>query len=342
MAGVQERPGSEAAGIRAEASGGDAISVATRDEPDRALAAPLVFDVARGSCVDGPGIRTTLFLKGCPLRCLWCHNPEGQQSRLEIGVRRERCNQCGACRERCPSGAIDLDAEWIIERSRCTPCPECADACDALAIQAIGDSRSVEDLVEIALADRVYFEVSGGGVTLSGGEPLMHLDFVAPLVRRLKQEGIHVAVQTCGHFDFPRFEADVLPWVDYVLYDIKHVDSATHARLTGKGNERILENFRKLVKKDGITVVPRVPLVPELTATRDNLAGIARLFQELGIRSYRLLTYNPSGAAKWRRLGRKAPAELPVAPLSRDQEAEIRAEFDDWLGPPAPPDPADR
>jgi pyruvate formate lyase activating enzyme len=211
-----------------------------------------------------------------------------------------------------------------------------------LAVQTIGFRRSVADLVETVLADRVYFEVSGGGVTLSGGEPLMHLDFVAELVRRLKEEGIHVAVQTCGYFDFSRFESDVLPWVDYILYDVKLVDSATHATLTGKGNERILGNLRKLVQKAGVTVVPRVPLVPGLTATRENLAGIARLFRRLGIRSYRLLTYNPSGMEKWLRLGKKAPDGLPPASIPWDLEKTIREEFAAWVGCPEPPNPADR
>jgi pyruvate formate lyase activating enzyme len=328
--------------IRAEAPAGDAMSIATCGEPDRSLMRPLIFDVARGSCVDGPGIRTTLFFKGCPLRCLWCHNPESQDPRQEIRVRRDRCNRCGVCRERCPSGAIDLEAEGIVERSQCAPCEECADACDSLAIQTIGFRRSVEDLVETVLADRVYFEVSGGGVTLSGGEPLMHLDFVAALVRRLKEEGIHVAVQTCGYFDFSRFESDVLPWVDYILYDIKHVDSATHATLTGKGNERILGNLRKLVQKAGVTVLPRVPLVPGLTATRENLAGIARLFRALGIRSYALLTYNPSGMEKWVRLGKEAPDGLPPTSIPWDQEKTIRTEFAARVGCPEPRNPADR
>ena len=308
-----------------------------RREPDRAPTPPLVFDVARGSLVDGPGIRTTVFFKGCPLRCLWCHNPESQDPRQEMGFHRDRCNRCGICRERCPNGAIDLQAEEIIERNECTVCGECADACDSLAMRRIGEERSVEDLVATVLADRVYFEVSGGGVTLSGGQPLMHLDFLAPLVRRLKEERIHVAVQTCGYFDFSRFERDVLPYIDYILYDVKHVDPEAHVRLTGEGNERILGNLAKLVHTQGVTVLPRVPLVPGLTATPQNLAGIARLFRALGIRSYDLLLYNPSGIEKWGLLGKRGPGGLPAAPIPWDREQALRAEFAEWMAGPEPP-----
>jgi pyruvate formate lyase activating enzyme len=165
----------------------------------------------------------------------------------------------------------------------------------------------------------------------------MHLDFLAPLVRRLEEERIHVAVQTCGYFDFARFEREVLPYVDHILYDIKHLDPEVHVRLTGKRNERILGNLEKLVHTQGVTVVPRVPLVPGLTATTQNLAGIAGLFRALGIRSYELLVYNPSGMEKWAHLGKEALDGLPAAPIPWDQEEALRAEFAEWMAGPEPP-----
>ncbi len=288
----------------------------------------LILDIARGSEVDGPGLRTVVFLKGCPLRCVWCHNPEGQRFEPEIGFDLRRCVGCGACAESCPRGAIDLLSAERIRRRDCTACGACAGACDSLALRRLGRAYSREELLELILRDRAFFDVSGGGVTFSGGEPLAHIGFLGPLVRRLKEERIHVAIETCGDFDYARFRREVLPWIDCVLYDIKVVDPEEHRRLTGRRNERIVQNLRALIAEERVVVLPRVPLVPELTATPENLAAIAALLRSLGLRSYALLTYNPSGIGKWRQLGRDAPGGLSGELIPLAEERAIRADFD--------------
>ncbi len=294
---------------------------------------PLVFDIARGSLVDGPGIRTTVFFKGCPLRCVWCHNPESHEFGVEIAHYAQRCIRCGVCRETCPSDAIDLEARQIIRRDQCNRCGICVDGCDSLALRRLGVPYSANELMEIILADKVYFETSGGGVTFSGGEPLIHLDYLAPLVRKLKGEGIHIAVQTCGYFEYSKFRTKVLPWVDEIFYDIKHADPREHVRLTGRSNKRIIENLKRLVSEEQVTVLPRIPLVPGLTATRENLRAIADLFRSLGIKSCQLLAYNPPGRGKWKRLGKKAPEVAPEKPIPWQEERGMRREFAALLNP---------
>jgi pyruvate formate lyase activating enzyme len=257
--------------------------------------APLIFDIARGSFADGPGIRTVVFFKGCPLRCRWCQNPESQSPRAEILHYPERCIKCGNCKR--------------------------GEECNALARQTAGTSYPAHELAQLILRDKVFYETSPGGVTFSGGEPLLFIDYISEVAGILKAEKIHIAVETCGYFDYGRLEKKLLPLIDLFLFDIKIMDPAKHKEYTGKSNSLIIRNFKKLLNT-GAEVLPRVPLIPGFTLSRENLSQIAGFIARQRITTYALLPYNPSGIAKWARLGKKIPAGLSAKPMTRQEEGE--------------------
>jgi pyruvate formate lyase activating enzyme len=232
-----------------------------------------IFDIKRFAVHDGPGIRTTVFLKGCPLNCIWCQNPEGIGPGRDIWVKREKCIGCGACVAVCPQKALSLETGRInVNRSLCRFCNACVNSCPARAIQRIDREFSLESLAEELLLDKLFFDISGGGVTLSGGEPLAQPDFVLALLERLKGENVHTCIETS------LFASETvirrLPGVlDYLICDIKFIDEEDHLKYTGTPNDRILENFRYLagsLKK----ILVRVPLVPGITAAEKNLRAI--------------------------------------------------------------------
>lgn len=292
---------------------------------------PLIFDIARGSTVDGPGLRTIVFIKGCPLRCIWCHNPESQSLSQEIFSYPERCNQCGNCLSACQEQAIDLSTKEIIVRDNCTACGACVDMCDTLALQRVGRYYEPDELVELLLRDRTFYDVSGGGVTFSGGEPLAWMHYLSPILRQLKNEGVHITIETCGYFEYELFKKEILPNTDLIYFDIKLVDTKEHERYTGKGNELILSNFEMLLTEQDISIIPRIPLIPGITATTHNLALIAKLFHSLGISDYRLLSYNPFGLDKWRRLGKKSHMVTPDKYSLLADEKKIKTQFRNLL-----------
>lgn len=283
---------------------------------------PLVVDVKRGATEDGPGIRTTVFFKGCPMACAWCQNPEAIAPFVEIGFYPRRCIGCDECAEVCPEGAVRTGSVERIDRSKCTRCGLCAQNCPARALREIGKYHEVDSLLEIILRDRVFYTTSGGGVTLSGGEPALWPDFVGKLLRRLKAENIHVVLQTGGCFEYAAFEEAILPWLDAVFFDIKILDRDEHYRHTGKHNDLILENFRRLLE-EGVEVVPRVPLIPGYTISAANLSGIAGFLERCGFRDFPLLPYNSLGSAKWDRLGKPRP-DLPEGWMSRTEVEQYR------------------
>ena len=248
---------------------------------------PLIFDIAMGSFADGPGVRTVVFLKGCPLRCVWCQNPESQALCQETFYYPERCVDCGNCDTACYSNVR----------------------------MTVGDSISPAELAGVILQDKPFFQNSSGGVTFSGGEPLLFMDYLRETSLILKEENIHIAVETSGYFDYREFETKLLSLVDYLLYDIKLMDPGDHKKHTGKSNEIIIGNFEKLLKAD-VDVLPRVPLIPGHTATRENLSGIARFLKSLKVTECMLLPYNPSGLGKWVRLGKKPPESVSEKPMS--------------------------
>jgi pyruvate formate lyase activating enzyme len=298
-----------------------------------ACALPLVADVKRHSLEDGPGIRTVVFFKGCPLRCVFCHNPETQRRGPELAFFEEHCLRCGRCVAACPRGAAALEHPGRIARDACDRCGLCAEACPGRGLRQVGRYFPPERLIELLLRDLPFYRHSRGGVTLSGGEPTLFADYLAAVLPPLRAAGVHVALQTCGEFDYAPFAATLLPLVDLVYFDVKLADPEAHRRHTGVANGRILSNLARLVREGGVPVHPRVPLVPGITTAAGNLAAIAALLREAGARDVTLLPYNPLGLAMAPRLGRPRP-RLPAHFMSPDDERAIFAAFERLLQAP--------
>ena len=271
---------------------------------------------------DGPGIRTTVFFKGCPLKCVWCHNPEAIGFGPQVGFFEEKCVSCGACQEVCPQKALCGQAS---DKTLCVSCGLCESACASEALRYYGKAVTVEDVLEKVLTDRVFYETSGGGVTLSGGECLCQLEFCEALLQALKQEKIHTAVDTCGAVAQSALER-VLPYTDLFLYDLKAIDEQTHIRCTGKDNRQILENLRFLDGR-GANVVIRVPFVPgyndgEMPKIRAFLGTLQHPYK------VELLAYHNFAGSKYRALGmdNTQPSDLPTPEQLGQAEEELRIE----------------
>lgn len=287
---------------------------------------PLIVDIKRHSLEDGPGIRSVVFFKGCPLRCIFCHSPETQNRRVEIAFSPRECIHCGSCRDACPQGAIDLEFPGRIQREKCISCGTCAGVCPGKGLRLIGSYYSVETLTEILLRDLPFYRHSGGGVTLSGGECTIYPDYLERLLKRLKAKGIHVTLETSGYFDYRAFREKILPYVDLIYYDIKMANPRAHKSYVGRSNRKILTNLRLLLGEKGVEVHPRVPLVPGITATRENLSANIDLLCDAGAKDVSLLPYNPMGIEMAVSLGRPRPP-LPEGFMKPDEEREIVAMF---------------
>lgn len=289
----------------------------------------LVFDLQRCCTHDGPGLRTTIFLKGCPLRCLWCDNPESQRAAPELMYFEERCNGCGSCLPACPRGALGRrDGKIGIDRSACDGCGECVRACAPGALRVVGELLGVRKVVEAAVRDLPFYRRSGGGVTLSGGEPSLQPEFASELLRECRALGIHTAVETAGCLEWGSLSR-VVRSVDLVLYDLKHMDGRRHEELTGAPNGLILENLRR-IGRVGVPVLVRVPIVPGLTDSEENLRATVEFCLEvdslLGIEP---LAYHPLGVPKYKRLGREYPlGDLP--PPEEEHMRRIASEMERW------------
>jgi pyruvate formate lyase activating enzyme len=256
---------------------------------------------------DGPGLRSAVFFKGCTLRCAWCANPETQAPRPELAVFRQSCIRCGQFETPCPDGWLvreDLapNVDLLCEYGRRVP------LCPAGGLRRIGERRTAAGVMDEVRRDAPFYQ-DGGGMTLTGGEPALQPDFAEALLRLARDEGIHSAIETCGHVPWANL-ARLLPYVDTVLYDVKHLDAAVHRAFTGAGNEVILDNLGRLTAS-GVAVVARVPLIPGFNASADSLRAIGRFLDGLpgGVRQVDLLPYHALGRAKYAALARPYPWE---------------------------------
>ena len=286
---------------------------------------PLLLSTQKFSVHDGPGIRTTVFFKGCPLRCLWCHNPESQNFKAELLLDAEKCTGCGVCSTHCPHRAIRVsDAGQVTDRNLCQACGECVDFCRNISREIAGHPYTDAELLAEILADQVFYEQSGGGVTFSGGEALCHIDALEPLAAECRRRGLHVAVDTCGHVPREAFER-ILPYTDLFLYDLKHMDPAAHQRLTGQDNRLILDNLAFLAAA-GALISLRLPLIGGLNDDPKNIDAVLRFIRTLPIRQVHLLPYHNTGSSKYCKLGWEKSAATLSAPLPEQLE-EIRQRF---------------
>jgi pyruvate formate lyase activating enzyme len=279
------------------------------------------FNIQRFSTEDGPGIRTTIFFKGCPLHCRWCHNPEGLSPRPELMWYDIRCIGARACLTACPVGALELMPQGMcVNRQGCTACGACVDACPAGALEVIGRDWTPEELLIEVQRDAAFYDTSGGGVTLSGGEPLAQPDFVLAFCRLCKEAGLHVALDTCGAVSWSYYQP-VLPFVDLVLYDLKVWDEDRHRAATGASNAAILDNARRIAAA-GLPIWVRTPIIPGYTADGANVAALAEFIAvDLPtICRWDMLAYTNLGQPKYHRLDR--PYALEGTPLLTRAEME--------------------
>jgi len=286
-----------------------------------ALPSGLIFDIKRFAVHDGPGIRTTVFVKGCPLRCLWCHNPESWKREPEILFYEQHCIGCGKCFEVCPSGALrSQDGKRVYDRNRCQHCYACVEVCYADATVKCGREVTVEDVMAEVEKDRPFYENSDGGMTVSGGEPMIQEVFVFSLMQHAKEMGIHTALDTSGYVRWEVLER-FLEVTDLFLYDLKLVDETRHRAYTGVSNRRILDNLRGLSSAD-VPLMVRMPIVPEYTDEEADIEAAGRFLSSLDGDRIRvqLLPYHRLAQSKYERLEARYPLEDVQAPPKERME----------------------
>jgi pyruvate formate lyase activating enzyme len=290
----------------------------------------LIFHIIHGSFVDGHGIRTTVFLKGCPLRCLWCCNPEGQQVFAELKVTASKCDGCGRCVPVCPAGAIQIRPEWEkdrvkIDRAKCNNCLKCTEVCYKGALERFGEYYTVDELFEIVKKDEQYYRASGGGVTIGGGELTFQSDFTLAFLKKCRENYIHTAVDTCGQ----TVNSDglkILEEADLVLYDIKGLDPEEHFKNTGVSNETIVYNLEHLDAL-GKDIIIRLPVIPGYTDSDQNLQATAEFLAGLkSIERVDLLAYHEYGRVKYDQLGK--PYRIQVKSPTQERMESIKGLFE--------------
>jgi pyruvate formate lyase activating enzyme len=295
-----------------------------------------IYDIQKFSVHDGPGIRTEIFLMGCPLKCLWCHSPESQSINKQLGWFEIRCigvKKCGRCIEACTAGALKKgevkylevqksEVELInIDRNICTICGKCAEVCTSQALTIVGRDYTIEEVMTIIEKDRAFYRKSGGGVTISGGEALVQHEFTLALLKECKDRELHTCLDTTGYAKWDICKT-VLPYVDLFLYDLKHMNSGKHRELTGVPNELILENARKMAAEKASFQI-RIPIIPGLTDSEENLRATSEFCLELGssVQVIQILPYHRLGIAKYERLHKKYGLEEITPPSDEYMES---------------------
>jgi pyruvate formate lyase activating enzyme len=275
----------------------------------------LVLSVTRMTVHNGPGIRTLILFKGCPLHCLWCSTPEAQKVEPELALYPDRCNQCKRCVQVCPMNAISLAGETVnINRVLCNVCGKCAPVCYTEAIKLLGQEMTIEELLTEVKKDAIVYKHSGGGVTVSGGEPLLNPDFTNELLRAFNEESISIGVDTCGYVPWENIEK-VLPYIDFFLWDIKHMNSKKHRKFTGVSNELILSNARAVSERN-IPLYIRVPIIPGYNDSEENIRATCEFARGLSsLVSIDLLPLHHLGKARYNSLNLTYPlADIPLIP----------------------------
>lgn len=284
----------------------------------------VIFDIQRFSLHDGPGIRTTIFFKGCPLSCVWCQNPESQKAGPEMAFYAEQCQKSYACADICPQNAILKAKQRRINYDRCDACGKCALECPFNALRIIGKKWHYKELADESLKDKDYFLDSKGGITLSGGEPVLHVKFLQNFLPLLKKHGIHVNIETCGVFKFKEIER-ILLYLDLIYYDIKHIDPKVHKQYTGGDNILILDNFARMAK-----VFPklqaRIPIIPGVNNDRENILATARFLKQNNQTSIHCLPYHSLGGAKLARIN-SGPAPFNLQSITAEDLLPIKKMF---------------
>jgi len=279
-----------------------------------------IFQIQRWSINDGEGIRSTVFFKGCPLRCQWCANPESWNGSPEVLFLRERCSGCGRCVQDCEASIVK-DGKSELDRKKCQACFRCCEACPSGARKQMGYIRSVEEVMDVIKRDAVFYRESGGGVTFSGGEPFAQPQFLRQLVTACSRVGIDTAVETCGHFEW-ELVRDIFELLDFVFVDIKHMDDKVHRRMTGVGNLRILENIAKISRIHPETIV-RVPLIEGVNADEENIRAMCEFLKNhTSVAGVELIPYHDYGGAKFSAVGESgrsfsAPDEAKMQDIRR-------------------------
>ena len=272
-----------------------------------------IFDIQKFSIHDGPGIRTTVFFKGCPLSCIWCHNPESWRVTPQLFYTSSKCVGCGKCVDVCANSCHKFDNDChIFERQNCIICGKCVNTCPTKSLELCGREYTVDEVLSEVQKDRIFYETSNGGMTLSGGEPMAQFDFVLELARKAKAAGLHIAIETCGFAPQKNFEA-ILPYIDLFLFDIKSTNSEKHKQFTGQDLTLIHKNLL-FIDRNGKKLQLRCPLIPGVNDSENELIGIAEIANSLkNLQSIDIEPYHPLGAAKAERLGEKSTYEAPFA-----------------------------
>lgn len=261
----------------------------------------VIFNIQKYSIHDGPGIRTTVFLKGCPLNCWWCHNPESQKKQLQLIHFNSKCINCGRCENKCNEDAISIvDNKFYLDKSKCTLCGQCTDVCVQAALELAGKEVTVDEVVKEVKKDQIFYEESNGGVTFSGGEPMAQINFLEEALKSCNNYGIHTTVDTCAFTAWSNFEK-ILDYTDLFLVDLKHIDSNEHKKYTGVSNEIILENIKKLSNL-GKKIYIRMPIIPGINDSKEIIDRTISFLRDIKMAQLNLLPYHKIGMDKYKRL----------------------------------------